>query len=146
MSGRVVDMNRNIGGLMSSAFALTCGLLTALAVVAPAWAGEPPQSLFMDNCSACHQASGKGVKGAFPALAGTPFVQGDGPTVAAVVLGGRAGMPSFKDDLSDADLSAILTYVRSSWGNKARPVTPAEVAGARMKLNAAQKPRNLQAH
>jgi mono/diheme cytochrome c family protein len=79
-------------------------------------------------------------------LAGSHLVQGDGKFVAATVLAGRSGMPAFKDDLSDADLSALLTYVRSSWGNKGKPLTVADVAAARVKLNAAKKPRNLQAH
>lgn len=120
-------------------------LLAAVAVPAAAQAG-PPQGLFMDNCSACHQASGKGIKGAFPALAGSPFVQGDATVVTTTVLNGRAGMPAFKDDLNDADLAAILTYVRTSWGNKAKPVTAADVAAARLKAKAAQKARGLQAH
>lgn len=120
-------------------------LALALAVAAPAaaLAAPPPQSLFMDNCSACHQATGKGIKGAFPALAGSPLVQGDPAILAATVLNGRAGMPAFKDDLSDADLAAILTYVRSSWGNKAKPVTAADVAKVR---KSPPKARGLQAH
>ena len=134
---------------MRRSFALARGLFAAVAFIAlapSAASAASPQSLYMDNCSACHQATGKGVKGAFPALAGSPLVQGDGAIVAATVLGGRAGMPSFKDDLNDADLSVLLTYVRSSWGNKGKPVTAADVAAARVKLNAAKKTRNLQAH
>lgn len=134
---------------MRRSFAFARGLLavTAFAAMAPVAAvAASPQSLYMDNCSACHQATGKGVKGAFPALAGSPLVQGDGMVVTSTVLAGRAGMPAFKDDLSDADLSALLTYVRASWGNKAKPLTVADVAAARAKLNAAKKPRNLQAH
>ncbi|MDI1365479.1 MAG: cytochrome c, partial [bacterium] len=102
-------------------------LIAAVAVPATALAGPPPQSLFMDNCSACHQPTGKGIKGAFPALAGSPLVQGDPTVLTTTVLNGRAGMPAFKDDLSDADLAGILTYVRSSWGNKGKPVQPAQV-------------------
>ncbi len=124
---------------------------TALALVAalaaPALASAAtPQSQFMDNCSACHQATGKGVKGAFPALAGSPFVQGDPKIVTTTVLNGRAGMPAFKDDLTDADLAAILTYVRSSWGNKAPAIKPADVAAARNAAKAGAKARGLQAH
>ena len=129
---------------MSFAYRLAAlSLVSAVALPALASAATP-QSLFMDNCSACHQATGKGVKGAFPALAGSAFVQGDAKIVTSTVLNGRAGMPAFKDDLSDADLSAILTYVRSSWGNKAPAVTPKDVAAAR----AGAKPvsRGLQAH
>ena len=127
-------------------FASRFSLLSlALAVSAPgiALAAPPPQDLFLDNCSACHQATGKGIKGAFPALAGSPLVQGDATIVVSTVLNGRAGMPAFKDDLSDADLAAILTYVRSSWGNKAKPVTAADVAKVR---KSPPKARGLQAH
>ncbi len=116
-------------------------------IAAPAFASAAtPQSQFMDNCSACHQATGKGVKGAFPALAGSPLVQGDPKIVITTVLNGRAGMPAFKDDLTDADLAAILTYVRGSWGNKASAIKPAEVVAARNAAKAAAKARGLQAH
>ena len=116
-------------------------------IAAPALASAAtPQSQFMDNCSACHQATGKGVKGAFPPLAGSPLVQGDPKIVMTTVLNGRAGMPAFKDDLTDADLAAILTYVRSSWGNKASAIKPSDVAAARNAAKAGAKARGLQAH
>lgn len=126
---------------MAGGLAAACSLLAA-----PSAQAASPQSLYMDNCSACHQATGKGVKGAFPALAASTLVQGDPTTLASTVLAGRAGMPAFNDDLGDADLSALLTYVRSAWGNKGKPITAAEVAAARARLNAARKPRHLQAH
>ncbi len=122
-------------------------LALAATLAAPALASAAtPQSQFLDNCSACHQATGKGVKGAFPALAGSPFVQGDPKIVMTTVLNGRAGMPAFKDDLTDADLAAILTYVRSSWGNKASAIKPADVLAARNAAKAGAKARGLQAH
>lgn len=121
-------------------------LALAAGVTVPALALADGKSLFNDNCSACHQVTGKGVKGAFPALAGSPLVQGDPKIVTTTVLNGRAGMPAFKDDLDDADLSAILTYVRSSWGNKASAVKPADVAKARVAAKAVAKARGLQAH
>ena len=130
---------------MSRSIVLAFGLLAASAVTATAYAATP-QSLFNDNCSACHQTSGKGVKGAFPALAGDPFVQGDPAPLIATVLAGRAGMPSFKDDLNDADLASLLTYVRTSWGNKGKPLTPADITAARARLKAGKKPPSLQAH
>jgi mono/diheme cytochrome c family protein len=100
-------------------------LTLVAAAAAPALASAAtPQALYMDNCSACHQANGKGVKGAFPSLAGSPLVQGDAKAVTAVV-------PAFKDDLNDADLAAILTYVRSSWGNTAAAVAAKDVAATR---------------
>ncbi|WP_165185757.1 c-type cytochrome [Caulobacter soli] len=130
---------------MSRTIAFFSGLLAASAVSATAFAATP-SALFNDNCSACHQTTGKGVKGAFPALAGDPFVQGDSAPVMATVLAGRAGMPSFKDDLSDLELASVLTYVRTSWGNKGKPVSASDVAAARAKLKAGKKPASLQAH
>jgi mono/diheme cytochrome c family protein len=131
--------------MMTFAYRLAAlALVTAVAV--PALALADGKSLFADNCSACHQVTGKGVKGAFPALAGSAFVQGDPKIVMTTVLNGRAGMPAFKDDLNDADLAAILTYVRSSWGNKAAAVAPKDVAAARVAAKAGAKSRGLQAH
>ena len=118
-------------------------LLAALPV--SALAQDDGQSRFLSWCSACHQPTGQGVKGAFPALAGNPFVQGDPALVASTVLNGRGGMPSFKGDLKDAEIAQILTYVRSSWGNTASPVTEAQVAAARAG-SAAPATRGLQAH
>jgi cytochrome c6 len=121
--------------------------LAALAcAAAPAHAADPPgKALFMANCSACHRPDAKGVPGAFPALAGDPFVVG--PTVNPItrVLNGRGGMPTFKADLNDDQIASILTYVRTSFGNKASPITPAQVAAVRKSGPPAQA-RGLQAH
>jgi len=87
--------------------------------------------LFKQKCSACHQVTGLGIKGAFPALAGDPFVVGDDKLVVKTVLLGRGGMPSFMPHLDDQQIADILTYVRSSWGNKGSPVPPADVAEVR---------------
>ncbi|MGZ3343854.1 MAG: c-type cytochrome [Caulobacteraceae bacterium] len=87
--------------------------------------------LFAQNCAACHQAKGEGVAGAFPPLAGNKFVQGDPKGPAYVVTHGRGGMPNFADDLDDQQIAAILSYVRTSWGNAATPLAPAAVAAER---------------
>jgi len=89
------------------------------------------KALFMKNCAACHQASGKGIPGAFPALAGNKFVQGKGADVATVLLKGRVGMPVFSDSLSDQEIAAILSFVRSNWGNQATPLSEPEVLALR---------------
>jgi cytochrome c6 len=101
---------------------------------APASAPADGKALFMKNCAACHQASGKGIPGAFPALAGSKFVTGDHAEVAAVLLKGRGGMPDFSENISDADMAAILTYVRASWGNRADALTGDEVLKLREAL------------
>src|SRR3954468_3647689 len=112
---------------MSRSIVLLAGVLAASAVSAAASAATP-SALFNDNCSACHQTTGKGVKGAFPALAGDPYVQGDPSPMMATVLAGRARTPSFKDDLTDMELASVLTYVRTSWGSKGKPVSASDVA------------------
>jgi mono/diheme cytochrome c family protein len=104
------------------------------------------QALFNDNCAACHQRTGLGVKGAFPALAGDKLVQGPPDVLTATVLVGRGGMPAFKSDLSDADLAAVLTYVRSAWGNKGSALKPGDVAAIRDKAAAIAQPKTITAH
>jgi len=89
------------------------------------------KQLFLDNCSACHQPTGKGIPGAFPALAGSKIATGPAIGAATIVLNGKGGMPSFRDDLSDADIAAALTYVRAAWGNKAQGVPAGVVASVR---------------
>ena len=118
-------------------------LLAAALAVAPALNG---QSLFAENCAACHQASGQGVPGAFPALAGDRFVQGPAPPVAATVLNGRGGMPTFRNDLSDAQIAAVLSYVRSAWGNHAPAVDAATVAQTRGAARSEDAGAALQSH
>ena len=111
---------------------------TALLAAAPARAQSPDgKALFLKNCAACHQATGKGIPGAFPALAGSKFVTGDHAELATVLLKGRGGMPDFSENISDADMAAILTYVRASWGNKADALTEAEVLKLRDSLGVA---------
>ncbi|CAN7466257.1 cytochrome c [Phenylobacterium sp. LjRoot219] len=129
-----------------SAFAGSAALLVAASLAAPALAADPPgKEMYMANCSACHRPDGAGVKGAFPALAGNAFVAGPKTHPLMRVLNGRGGMPAFKTELSDQQLAAILTYVRSSWGNKADAVKPADVAAVRSGPGPAQV-RSLQAH
>lgn len=109
-------------GLLAAALSVT-----TLAGAAQAQTGE---ALFKENCAACHQPDGKGVPGAFPALAGNSFVQGPGTDVAGVVLNGRGGMPSFREELSRATIAQILSYVRSAWGNSAPAIDEATVTSA----------------
>jgi mono/diheme cytochrome c family protein len=120
-------------------------LACAAPAAGPAFADPPGKAMFLANCSACHRPDGMGVKGAFPALAGDPFVVGPKENPIGRVLNGRGGMPTFKAELSDDQIAAILTYVRSNWGNKAGPVSAADVSTER-KNPASPQSRSLQAH
>ena len=92
---------------------------------------ERGESLFVSNCSACHQRSGEGIPGAFPALAGSAFVQGTAGEVLRIVLDGRAGMPAFGSSLDNEQLALIVSYVRNAWENEAHPVDAAMVETVR---------------
>jgi len=105
--------------------------LLALTLTAPALAAPDGKALFAGNCAACHQAMGQGIPGAFPALVKNKFVVGDPKLVAGTLLNGRGGMPAFRDSLKDDELSAIATFVRSSWGNKAPAIPVATFAAVR---------------
>jgi cytochrome c oxidase cbb3-type subunit 2 len=103
------------------------------------------EQLFSANCSACHQATGEGVPGAFPPLKGNAVVNDGNPSahIHAVLFGleGAAvdgvkyesAMPEFGTTLSDDDIAAIINYERSSWGNHGKPVTAQDVATERAK-------------
>ncbi len=86
-------------------------------------------SIYAAKCAACHGANGQGGgRGAFPALAGDALVNATSPAaMAGVIEHGRSMMPSWKGQLSAGDIAAVMTFVRSSWGNKGGPVTEQDV-------------------
>jgi mono/diheme cytochrome c family protein len=103
-------------------------------------------AIYKDSCAACHKDSGEGEIHLFPRLAGSASVQSVDPTtLTRVVLhGARAvstsgaptapAMPAFDWRLDDAQVAAVLTYVRNNWGNAAAAVSAGEVAGQRSSL------------
>jgi ubiquinol-cytochrome c reductase cytochrome b subunit len=106
-------------------------------------AAGPGAAVYSTNCSGCHGASGMGQAGVFPPLAKNDVVTGDKGKVITILLKGLnnvpivvngskyAGvMPAWKGTLKDADIAAVLTYIRSSWGNSAPAITEAEVKAA----------------
>jgi len=116
------------------------------APAAPVEAAATPVSgdaVYHRICVTCHQANGQGMPGAFPPIAGSPIVNGPVARYARVVLNGVTGpltvkgkrfngtMPAWKGQLSDAEIAAVMTYERSSFGNSAGPVTQQEVAQQR---------------
>lgn len=99
--------------------------------------------LYNTRCASCHQARGQGVSGVFPPLARSATVSGDKPKLIGIVLNGMSGaievggesyngtMPPWANTLQDAEIAALLTHIRSDFGNTAGPITAAEVADAR---------------
>jgi cytochrome c oxidase subunit 2 len=89
--------------------------------------------VFATNCAACHQATGMGVPGTFPALAGSKVVNGPKADQIAIVLNGKPGtaMAPFKH-LSDVEIASVVTYTRNNWTNKTGDMaTPADVKALR---------------
>lgn len=99
--------------------------------------------IYAAQCIACHQATGAGLPGVFPPLAGSEWVLAKESLPPSIVLHGITGkltvkgtayngsMPSFKDKLSDAEIAAVLSYVRSNFGNSAAKITPETVKTVR---------------
>lgn len=97
--------------------------------------------VFTQNCMACHQSDGNGIKGSFPPLAKSDFLMKDKKRSIQVILNGLNGeiavngekyngvMPAQR--LNDNDIANVLTYIRNSWGNKGEAVKPEEVKALR---------------
>ena len=95
---------------------------------------ERGEKIYGANCVACHQANGKGIPGAFPALDGDPVVNGPKGEQINILLNGKNNkMPAWKAILSDTEIAAVITYTRNTWSNKAAEniVQPADVLAAR---------------
>lgn len=108
--------------------------------------GPDGAALYAQSCAACHQGTGQGVPGAFPPLDGSPYVTGNNvERLASIMIYGLMGpitvngtaynnvmLPQGKT-FNDEQLSAIATYIRGSWSNKASGVEAAVFAKMRQK-------------
>ena len=104
------------------------------------------EKVYKEVCQACHQPTGLGQAGQFPALAGSEWVDGseyNEKRLVAIVLKGMKGpvtvkgsayngaMPPQENALKPNKLAAVLTYVRQAWGNKGGEITEAQVVAAK---------------
>ncbi len=105
------------------------------------------KKIFSANCATCHQASGLGVAGQYPPLAGSEYVNGGTKRLGMIVLKGLQGpltvkgaqfgsavMQPWDKTLTDAKIGDVLTYIRQEWGNKGGPVSPEGIAALRKEL------------
>ncbi len=91
------------------------------------------EKVYAGTCLACHQANGKGIPGTFPELDGSKITNGPKAENIKIVMNGKAGtaMVAFKH-MSDADIAAVITYVRNAWGNTTGDVIqPSEINESR---------------
>jgi len=90
------------------------------------------EELYKANCAACHMATGQGIPGTFPALDGSAIVNGPPEGHIDIVLHGKNLMPAFGEQLTDADIAAVITFERNAWSNQTGDmVQPADVKAAR---------------
>lgn len=131
---------------LSRSALLAAGVSVAALVAArPADVRQPRTGaqVYAAICAACHQADGTGSGETYPPLAGSEWATGPEARIVRVILHGLTGeievegrtftglMPGWGAALSDAEVAAVATYVRSAWGNKASAVSAATVAGLR---------------
>ncbi|WP_158829776.1 c-type cytochrome [Mucilaginibacter lacusdianchii] len=104
------------------------------------------EKVYMQRCVTCHQADGSGAQNMVPPLIKTEYVLGNKTSIINLLLNGMNGEIKVNGDtyagempsqafLKDAEIAAVLTYVRSNFGNRASAVTAAEVR----KVRASQK-------
>jgi mono/diheme cytochrome c family protein len=130
--------------LLLAACAKNAGDESAKTADATAVANNPASAsdgavIYDANCSSCHQPDGRGMSGAFPPLAGNPVVTGNPTAVIAIVKNGLDGrvevngqfysgiMPRWKGVLTDEQIAAAISYIRSSWHNRASGVSVSQV-------------------
>ena len=106
-------------------------------------AADLGQVYFTQNCVQCHQSNALGTPGTYPPLAGSEYINGGSRRLGMILLKGLQGpvtveghpfngaMPAWEKSLTDKKISAILTYVRGSFGNHGGPITPEQIADAR---------------
>jgi mono/diheme cytochrome c family protein len=97
------------------------------------------QKIYDAQCAVCHAADGRGKPPNFPPLANNQSIQMTSSVnpIRMVLNGGYApgtmknpmpyGMPPFAQSLSDVEVAAVVTYIRTAWGNHGAPVTVQEV-------------------
>jgi len=127
----------------------------AVSAAAPAHLSAEAEALWLKGAEiyrrdghsvTCHQADGKGLPAAgFPPLDDTRWVNGSAERLIKITLNGLHGpievkgkkypgfvpMTQFRGLLDDHEIAAVLTYVRNAFGNKAKPISPAEVGSIR---------------
>ncbi|MCH8556898.1 MAG: cytochrome c [Balneolia bacterium] len=101
------------------------------------------QRIYTRVCQACHQANGEGISGVFPSLVGAEWVVDEPDYAVMLTINGLRGelvreravydgvMPGFGNQLDDLDIAAVISYVRSSFGNDAGEISEDRVAQIR---------------
>ena len=100
---------------------------------------EQGAKLYEKHCAECHRADGSGKPPAYPRLAGNHSIVASSVNPIRMVLNGGYppsttgnpqpyGMPPYGPWMNDEEVAAVVSYVRSAWGNQGAPVGPGEVS------------------
>jgi mono/diheme cytochrome c family protein len=101
------------------------------------------KTVYDARCASCHGPTGAGMPPQYPPLAGNQSIQMESAVnpIRMVLNGGFApatsgnprpyGMPPFAQILSDDEVAAVVTYIRSSWGNRGTPVSASQANALR---------------
>ena len=102
---------------------------------------ERGKEVYAAYCITCHMEQGEGIESVFPPLAKSDYMMADKKRSIQQVIRGVSGEIKVNKvvyngemlsiDLTDAEVSDVLNYVRNSFGNKGEAVTPAEVSAVR---------------
>ncbi len=120
------------------------------------WGGDDSKTgapIYVDSCASCHRTDGKGYAHFFPELRGNPVLMGENPiSLIHIVLMGQTlpgipaapssiTMPPFGWRLDDQQVAEVVTFIRSSWGNKAPAVSADDVRKVREDTSLFPDPR-----
>jgi mono/diheme cytochrome c family protein len=95
--------------------------------------------VYAQRCATCHGAEGRGKPPHYPPLAGNQSISMTSSVnaIRMVLNGGYPpgtrrnpmpyGMPPFAQELSDDSIAAVVTYIRTAWGNRGAPVSTRDV-------------------
>lgn len=118
-------------GLLSLGLSLTPGVFaqqTQAQTEAISKAIKDAGPIYEKYCVGCHGDKGQGGAGA--KFVGNPTLK-DPRIVIVQILGGSTVMPGFRDTLKDAEIAAVATLVRNSWGNQFGLILEADVKAIR---------------
>lgn len=97
------------------------------------------KQIYADKCAICHGDNGEGKVPRYPPLAGNQSIEMDSAVnpIRIVLNGGFPpgtqhnptpyGMPPFAQELNDVEAAAVVTFIRTAWGNHGLPVTARQV-------------------
>ncbi|KJY97582.1 MULTISPECIES: cytochrome c oxidase subunit II [Pseudoalteromonas] len=90
------------------------------------------EQVYITRCAACHQPTGLGLPGVFPAIKGSPIATGDINDHIDIVVHGKPGtaMQAFVGQLTLKELAAVVTYQRNAFGNETGDIVQPSVIQA----------------